>query len=408
MKNPRQTQIFGALDSAELISIALPNAQLSKDQRTFNRLTQQLKSKRALLLEWQQYSDAFPTVLQESFIPLMAQLRAAQCALVHAVDALLTQPSKAVGLNQTRRKTLLRFVIHLVTQLLRGDKDEALIAVFDRHSPQSYAETMRAQIALTEVLMSEVYGLDVGPHQATDVDELMEHAEQQLNERARADAERREAKREARAQRPQHAPRVSAAAARKAQAEQETKQSVRDIFRQLASALHPDREHDPAERARKTELMQRINLAYKQNDLLTLLTLQIEIEQISSADFGQLAPERLKRYNQVLKEQLQTIDAELNDHRTRFEETLNAEPWLELNHPKDAKAQLQRQIKSASQHHAQMVYDAEALADPLRRNDVVDEIKRAYAADPEMFNDDFNFDDFDDEPPPRRVPRRAR
>jgi curved DNA-binding protein CbpA len=42
---------------------------------------------------------------------------------------------------------------------------------------------------------------------------------------------------------------------------------VREVFRKLASELHPDRETDPAEHARKTELMQRVNQAYKAGDL---------------------------------------------------------------------------------------------------------------------------------------------
>ncbi len=37
--------------------------------------------------------------------------------------------------------------------------------------------------------------------------------------------------------------------------------SVREIFRKLASALHPDREADAAERERKTVLMKRVSQA---------------------------------------------------------------------------------------------------------------------------------------------------
>jgi hypothetical protein len=40
-------------------------------------------------------------------------------------------------------------------------------------------------------------------------------------------------------------------------------QAVREVFRKLVSELHPDRETDPAEHARDTELMQRVNQAYK-------------------------------------------------------------------------------------------------------------------------------------------------
>ncbi len=41
--------------------------------------------------------------------------------------------------------------------------------------------------------------------------------------------------------------------------EQQTSQSIRELYRKLVSALHLDREPDPQERERKTLLMQRIN-----------------------------------------------------------------------------------------------------------------------------------------------------
>ncbi len=47
---------------------------------------------------------------------------------------------------------------------------------------------------------------------------------------------------------------------REAEAQQAT-QSVREVYRKLASALHPDRETDERQREAKTALMQRVNQA---------------------------------------------------------------------------------------------------------------------------------------------------
>ena len=44
---------------------------------------------------------------------------------------------------------------------------------------------------------------------------------------------------------------------------------LRRLFRQLASALHPDRETDPQARLRKTALMSEANAAYEKRDLVT-------------------------------------------------------------------------------------------------------------------------------------------
>ena len=57
--------------------------------------------------------------------------------------------------------------------------------------------------------------------------------------------------------------------------------------------------------------MQRVNQAYDANDLLTLLGLQLEIEQIDAAHLSSISAERLAHYNQILSEQLTQLEAEL-------------------------------------------------------------------------------------------------
>ena len=84
------------------------------------------------------------------------------------------------------------------------------------------------------------------------------------------------------------------------------------------SALHPDREPDAAVRHRKTLLMQRVNQAYDGNDLLTLLSLQLEIEQIDAAHLACVPPQRLDHYIQILREQLAGLESELERHVAPF------------------------------------------------------------------------------------------
>ena len=88
---------------------------------------------------------------------------------------------------------------------------------------------------------------------------------------------------------------------------------MREVYRKLASELHPDREPDPAERIRKTALLQKVNQAYDKGDLLVLLELQLEIEQINPGDLANMARERLVHFNAVLTEQLQRLREELED-----------------------------------------------------------------------------------------------
>ena len=113
---------------------------------------------------------------------------------------------------------------------------------------------------------------------------------------------------------PQHkaAPKVSAKEARRIADETKLQHSVRDVFRKLASTLHPDRETDPVERERKNALMQRANVAYAANDLLSLLELQFEIAQIDAAGIETLGEDRIKQYIKTLKRQLEEAQVESN------------------------------------------------------------------------------------------------
>ena len=104
---------------------------------------------------------------------------------------------------------------------------------------------------------------------------------------------------------------TSAREARHQAEEAKLKQSVRDIFRKLASALHPDRETDPAKHGRKTALMKRANVAYAANDLLGLLELQLEVDQIDQTGLDNLGDERIKQYNRILGDQVREIVMEI-------------------------------------------------------------------------------------------------
>ncbi|WP_262471530.1 J domain-containing protein, partial [Clostridioides difficile] len=72
--------------------------------------------------------------------------------------------------------------------------------------------------------------------------------------------------------------------------------SIREVYRKLASALHPDRETDPQERDRKTRLMQRVNEAYDKNNLLQLLELQLELDHIDQRSINHISEARLTHY----------------------------------------------------------------------------------------------------------------
>jgi curved DNA-binding protein CbpA len=170
----------------------------------------------------------------------------------------------------------------------------------------------------------------------------MKHASEKFEELRAQAAAKAQAREERRARR-KKTPKQLAAEARKEAAQAEISQSLRDVYRKLASALHPDREPDAEERARKTALMQRVNEAYAKRNLLQLLELQLELEHIDQKTIDGISEERLNHFNSVLKEQLGELDRELADIRGRFRGTFGF-PYGPLTVPERAMEDLDAEI----------------------------------------------------------------
>jgi hypothetical protein len=84
--------------------------------------------------------------------------------------------------------------------------------------------------------------------------------------------------------------------------------ALRSIYRKLASALHPDRANNEAERLRKTTLMAIVNAANDRGDLSALMHLQAEANLVDLDFNSSASPERLRAFCQELREQLEQLN----------------------------------------------------------------------------------------------------
>ena len=96
-------------------------------------------------------------------------------------------------------------------------------------------------------------------------------------------------------------------------------QSVRGLFRDLATALHPDKVHDEAEKARRTEVMKEISRAYEEGDLARLLELKRKwmsgAEIAAASDDPEHRCAKVERMNLVLRGQLRALNEEARELR---------------------------------------------------------------------------------------------
>jgi len=95
------------------------------------------------------------------------------------------------------------------------------------------------------------------------------------------------------------------------QAEELRKKTVASLYKQLARVLHPDLELDPALREQKQILMQELTVAYRNNDMHTLLRLELEWIAREEGNLERLSDDKLAIYNQTLKEQVADLRREL-------------------------------------------------------------------------------------------------
>jgi hypothetical protein len=153
--------------------------------------------------------------------------------------------------------------------------------------------------------------------------------------------------------------------------ELDAKSAIRTIFRQLASALHPDREPDEQERLRKTALMSEVNAAYEKNDLTTLLRLQMQVTQVNpqnKAGTARMADDKLLAMSLLLKEQVAALEDDLDQLENRLSR--------ELCVPVRADADEAALSQSLQRIQADQRHSADSLAADLRRIQNEAELKR--------------------------------
>ena len=137
-------------------------------------------------------------------------------------------------------------------------------------------------------------------------------------------------------------------------AQQQASHAVQTVFRHLASVLHPDRETDPAERTRKTALMQRVTLAYHAHRLVDLLELQREVAQADVGDIASLSEEQLQSYIRVLKQQSEELAHELQQREMWLRARYPLNRFQKAIRPRDL-ARILREVRAGVKHQLQQL-----------------------------------------------------
>lgn len=294
----------------DLAIVASTDQPLTPAQRKFNQLLAKIDLARIALAVWQTQRDAFPQAFADGTKDVKADIAGCHLAIATRLDALASEGKW----SQADRRTLDEVVCHAIEDLIEDDSLSAadaarLKALYDRHAEVDFDTRQRERLAQMKRVVESMSGVDLGERAFDSEEDLLRHARERVG-----------AERDAARQRAEQAPpkpsrnstqKQTAAQRRRDTEAKEASQSVREVYRKLASALHPDRAEGEADRVARTALMQRVNRAYEAQDLLALFALQLEIEQVDAAHLARATAERAAHYNQLLGAQLAGLKAEL-------------------------------------------------------------------------------------------------
>lgn len=359
------------------------NPTLTKAQKQFNTLVKKIESLKAQLEEWQ---DKVPRQNESLRREYELQFKAYNTLRVELVQ-FLDRAYSEKRLSKNERKKLRHLIPTLTVELMNGQPSDVIKEIHDKYSDVSYDEQDDVADEAVRSMMEDVFGFEIGDDiDINDPEQVRAFIEQQARDkRARleeslnpADERQSKRKKSARQDNPEQSNQSEAVQVQK---------SLQEIFRKLVGALHPDRAPNETERERRTELMQRVNVAYEKKDLLQLLELQAQIEQVGYPTISAQTDERLKHYNKLLKEQCAVLMQALDETQLPFRFQLGLSPYTRLS-AKQFIAHMQHDIQSLQQSISALRGDLHLIQDTVHL--------KAWLRDYEISKEP-EFDDFMDE-----------
>jgi phage gp37-like protein len=308
-------------------ALVITSTILGPEQKNFNQLLAKIETTSASIAELNRLADAHRPERLSKVTPLLKKSQILDEKLVFFLAARLQYPK---GLSKNQQENIAQIAVQIGQSVLDAGHESAQLeaeverlcdeylehyeddedAEFDDDVEINTAQDLRG----LQSMISDMLGVDLEGEEGLDSPQAM----------LAAALKKRQAEYEAwsQAQEARRATRKKSAKQKLAEQESlDADSALRLIYRKLASALHPDREPNEIERIKKTQLMARVNAANDNKDLLTLLRLQLEIEQIHPEAIASMADDKLRHYNRVLKEQFKTLQQELQQlmQRVRYE-----------------------------------------------------------------------------------------
>jgi hypothetical protein len=346
-----QTSLFDTNDTIKKASqsngLVMKNHKqqpLNKQQQAFNRLVRKIEQLRTELQNASAAMDENLKYYGKHIHPLEQELTMMR---KEVVKLLFNFYVKKGMLSNPQKKLLKRFLAMQLDEIFSvcgNQSDEELEAIFKKINGVSLED---AAIQEFEIMKNEMEGMfqemgfsidledlnkDMDPEEMiAKLKNLGEEFDKQRDDRSSQKSSRKKTAKQLEKEEKHR------------QMEEAKNRNIKNIYKQLAKALHPDLEQDEKIKMQKELLMKRLTVAYNNNDLHTILSLEMEWIHQEENNVAHLTNEKLSLYNQVLKEQVEELEEqkfELFNH-PRFAPLLRYAPFNSrdnrINLPKEKK-----------------------------------------------------------------------
>jgi hypothetical protein len=356
---------------------------LSKPQKQFNNLIKKIDTERKRLVAWQTMIPLYHQKHASEFVPQTQTFNELRAELVRLFDKAAAERA----FNKNDKKKLKNIICTIAGELVFENDDEDLKQIYNKHSGGDIDAELKEEKSAMKTMMEDILGVELDD----DID--FASPESMMANVGKKMCQKLEDEEQARQKQNAKRKKSAKAIAKEAEKQAETQcisQSIREVYRKLASALHPDKEQDALERDRKTALMQRVNIAYNNKDLLQLLELQLEVEQIDQEAVNTITEDKLKHYNKILTEQSNELRMEVLAVSDLFRIRFNILPEVSAS-PEAAMHNLENNIRNIKKDISDLKGDLGLFQDMKN----LKEYLKNYKIPPKINFDDERFWEFE-------------
>lgn len=349
----------------------------SAAQKRFNALMARIDTEQALAGTLRAALDTHGPQHQQAVREISIQNQHVCKSMVLLLDARIQAPAKPKGLTANQKQQAAHMVLSLCEQLA-SVQDAQVQAVWARYAQADEDDADMGEQAKQEAqdMLASFLGEDFAQgREFNSPEEVLRAALEFEQQKMQAAEEKRAAKRAARQAKKGPTAREQGAA----QKELDAQNALRTVYRQLASALHPDREPGEALRKRKTEWMSEVNAAYERKDLSALLRIQLQSELVDAGKAAVLSDARLKAMCDLLTEQVRALELDNLQMRQGMEYEFGYPAYLRFSE-QEFLAALREEREALQDDIAHMQADLQRVQDDKELKAWLKEQVRAHKA----------------------------